>query len=93
MCLCMMKIMLSIRIIFSGSGGQQCCYNADGILIVGSPSGGSVNRIAPVDMRSFYQHIQHDVIPFIYCCFSSCIRYYERRPSDNGEGYQPILPG
>jgi len=84
-----------IYIMFSGGAGQQCCYDADGILMVGSRSGRSVNCIAPVDMSSFYQHIQHDVIPFnhlLLLCFS-CMRYYERKASDNGEGYQPILPG
>ena len=64
-----------------------------GNLIVGSRSGGSVNRFAPVDLDSFHKHIQHDVIPNVYCCPGACRGYYRKRPSDDGENYRPPPPG
>ena len=77
----------------SGSPGQECCYNAEDNLVVGSQSGGSVNRFAPVDFDSFYQHIQHDIIPYVHCCPRACREYYIRRPSDDGTRYRPLPPG
>ena len=65
-----------------------------GNLIVGSQSGGSVNRFAPVDLDSFHKHIEHDVIPKVYCCPRACKKYYyKKRPSDNGMNYRPPPPG
>lgn len=76
-----------------GSPGQECCYNAEGNLVVGSQSGGSVNLFAPVDLVSFHQHIEEDIIPYLYCCPHSCIEYFMCRPSDDGTNYEPPLPG
>lgn len=84
---------LSAYLLLSGRAGQQCCYNQDGDLVVDSPSGGSVNRFAPVDTISYFQHIQHDLLPNTYCCPQYCDAYYKKRPSDTGERYQPPLPG
>lgn len=77
----------------SGDPGQECCYNSNGELIVGSQSGGSVNRFAPVDFDSLHKHIEHDLIPNIYCCPIVCPMYYEIRPSDDGSRYVPPPPG
>ena len=62
-------------------------------LVVGSQSGGSVNRYAPIDIESFYDHIQHDVLPKVYCCPLFCLDYYSQRPSDDGKRYRPPPPG
>ena len=70
--------------------GQQCCYSENGILLVGPEAGGTVDLYAPG--QHFWNHQLHDVIPFIFCCkglFSNCDNYYDRRPSDNGDGYVP----
>ena len=64
-----------------------------GNLVVGSRSGGTVNRYAPVDFDSFREHIQHDVLPKAYCCPKTCYRYYDLRPSDDGKNYRPPPPG
>ena len=78
---------------YSGSPGQQCCYDNMGNLVIGSRSGGSVNRFASVDLDSFHKHIQHDVIPKVYCCPGACRGYYRKRPSDDGKNYRPPPPG
>ena len=78
----------------NAGSGQQCCYSSDGGLIVGPKAGGTVDRYAPG--QHFWQHQFHDVLPFIFCCyglFSDCSAYYEKRPSDNGDGYDLIPPG
>ncbi len=80
--------------LFSPSGyGQQCCYDNDGSLVVGNP-GGSVDKVSPV--LNMFAHIQEDIIPYTFCCqgeFSNCNLYYERRPSDNGRNFNPLIPG
>ena len=78
--------------------GQQCCYFADGTLIVGVPNGGSVDMIAPRSnsLDSIINHQFDDVLPYIYCCksrFSKCDMYYKKRPSDNGRDYVVFPPG
>ena len=83
------RAQLPIIFTCSGSAGQQCCYNDTGNLVVGSPNGGFVNCFAPVDLDSFYKHIEHDVIPNVYCCPDTCASYYMKRPSDNGNKYRP----
>ncbi len=74
--------------------GQQCCYLDNGILATNSPSGGTVDLVSPeIDTR---EHIVMDVIPAITCClvpFSNCDTYYDKRPSDNGNRYNPPPPG
>ena len=74
----------------SGSPGQECCYNAQGNLVVGSPGGGSVNRFVPYD---FQNHVEEDLIPYLYCCPETCIDYFRCRPSDDGTNYKPPPPG
>ena len=74
--------------------GQQCCYSDNGRLIVGPEAGGTVDLYSPVE--HFWEHQLHDVLPYIFCCkglFSDCSAYYDRRPSDNGDGYVLIPPG
>ena len=74
--------------------GQQCCYSENGTLLVGPEAGGNVDLYAPE--QHFWDHQLHDILPLIFCCkglFSDCSAYYERRPSDNGDGYVIIPPG
>ena len=79
----------------SGSG-QQCCYENNRRLITGSPSGGSVDRTAPIDGESLNSHFQDDIRPYIFCCkgpFPNCDAYYRNRPSSNGNEYELPVPG
>uniref|UniRef100_A0A1X7V5I7 EGF-like domain-containing protein n=1 Tax=Amphimedon queenslandica TaxID=400682 RepID=A0A1X7V5I7_AMPQE len=82
--------------------GNQCCYRASGTLIVGSPNGGSVDKVAPTGsgldyISNVYGHFTEDVLPYIYCCTGmkrNCTKYYERRTSDDGTSYvDPTPPG
>ena len=60
--------------------------------MVGNP-GGSVDKVAPSDV---FGHFREDVIPAIFCCigeYSDCSAYYSKRPSDNGESFNPPNPG
>lgn len=46
--------------------------------------------------QHFWEHQFHDVVPYFWCCkglFSDCSAYYDRRPSDNGDGYDLAPPG
>lgn len=86
----------SISIREGSTAGQQCCYKSNGELLVGPNSGGTVDRYAPVDFKTFWQHQWFDVIPAILCCkglFSDCSKYYDRRPSHNGDDCSPTPPG
>lgn len=78
----------------TGGSGQQCCYGSDGILIVGPPGGGTVDKVSP-DV-SVFDHFVCDVLPFLLCCkagiFSDCDEYYEHRPSEPGFDYNPPPP-
>ena len=61
--------------------------------MVGAPGGGSVDKVSPLNV---FDHLKEDVLPAIYCCFgpfSNCDAYYQKRPSDNGERYNPPNPG
>ena len=74
---------------FSASGaGQQCCYKGDS-LMVGPPGGGSLDVVSPE--KDFWGHIGRDVLPWFACCKfrDNCAKYYQRRPSDDGERYVP----
>ena len=78
----------------NGGSGQQCCYSENGMLIVGPEAGGTVDRYAPE--QHFWKHQLYDVLPYIFCCkglFSDCSAYYNKRPSDNGNGYNLNPPG
>ena len=60
---------------------------------MGAPGGGSVDKVSP---QNFLGHFLEDVLPAFLCCFgplSNCDAYYQKRPSDNGEGYNPPNPG
>ena len=74
--------------------GQQCCYLASGELITNAPAGGTVDLVSPE--INMLEHFIVDVIPSITCClipFANCELYYAKRPSDNGERYNPPPPG
>ena len=76
--------------------GQQCCYDFNGNLLIGPPGGGTINTIAPIDTKSTSEHLEEDVLPFLYCCKAEqpyCDKYYQVRPSDNGSRYNPPNPG
>lgn len=68
-------------------GKQKCCYDANGNLVTGPPSGGY--QLKNVEMSSFNwrRFFDNDIAPFIGCCIAStehCLNiYYTRRPSDN----------
>ena len=76
--------------------GNQCCYDNDGELVVGSPGGGTVDRVSPGDGKKT-DHFLEDVLPWFYCCkglFSNCRdTYYRFRPSDDGARFNPPPPG
>ena len=86
-------IQLVIFCSYSGEPGQECCYDASGNLLAGSPNGGSANHYAPVDFVTYHMHIQHDLIPNSFCCPRNCMMYYDSRPSDDGSNYRPPPPG
>ncbi|RNA04016.1 sushi domain-containing 2-like [Brachionus plicatilis] len=69
--------------------GQQCCYDQQGTLLVGPPGGGSLDLHHSLDYER--EHVYVDIFPYIRCCILSnnCDLYYEKRPSDNGELWQP----
>ena len=77
--------------------GSQCCYDEDGDLITGPPSGGTVDIASPQgSVRCYLQHFFQDVLPSIYCCtglFPDCQSYYQKRPSVPQTGYVPLVPG
>ena len=79
----------------TGGHGNQCCYDSNDNIIVGPPSGGSVDKVAPTGVLDFLKHQQEDVIPYLLCCKWSrnCEKYYDRRPSDDGTAFMPPLPG
>ena len=76
----------------SGEPGQECCYDPSGNLIVKGVAGGSANRYAPVDFTNYHEHIEHDLIPRVFCS-QMLWTYYQHRPSDDGSTYRPPPPG
>ena len=85
------KLDLSVanfEIVFSRSGSSnQCCYRANGALIVGSPSGGTVNTVSPEgSLQNKMSHLKEDVLPNEWCCNGEvtrnrCDMFHERRGS------------
>ena len=74
--------------------GQQCCYNSQGRLTIGYPSGGTLDLVSGNSNKS--GHFLLDVLPFINCCKLSakCEKYYQKRPSDNSSRWRaPNLAG
>ena len=88
-----LKLLPRILIYCSGDPQQECCYDENGNLLVGSPGGGSANHFAPVDFATYHEHIQHDLVPRSFCCPRNCMNYYRWRPSDDGRAYRPPPPG
>lgn len=95
-------IIILLSHIFRNDGGSsnECCYDSKG-LITGT-FGGSVKKASIVGstglkyLTDLINHQFEDVLPFIYCCKGSlpvCSAYYERRPTDDGKGYNPPQPG
>lgn len=68
---------------------QHCCYDNNGILLVGPPSGGTLES-SNSDI-SVFAHYVDDVLPYVLCCVkeNSCDKYYEKRPSDDGSRWVP----
>ena len=74
---------------------QQCCYNPNGKIITGSPSGGTADLVAPTNWKTTILHFRKDVLPWVYCCtglFKDCSRYYDRRQSDDCSDYPQRPP-
>ncbi|XP_033629956.1 sushi domain-containing protein 2-like [Asterias rubens] len=76
----------------STGSGQQCCYDDNGDILVGSPGGGTADRYAPGD--HFWFHQWYDVLPWLGCCklSNNCEAYYDKRPSDDCSEYVPPRP-
>ena len=76
---------------FNGAG-QQCCYSANNRLLVGPPGGGTLDVGHPDNPLN---HYIKDVYPYFICCYYSnnCELYYEKRPSDDGSRWTPVVPG
>ena len=72
--------------------GQQCCYDAAGNLLTGSPGGGSADFAS--QKISVLGHYRNDELPFLLCCkagtLSRCDDYYLHRPS--GPADEPPPP-
>ena len=78
------------------NGGQQCCYNAEGIFTRSrrQPQG-NISVAAPAGSADFYFPVNHyikhqyaDYFPYRACCIESnhapfCDQYYNTRPIDN----------
>ena len=78
--------------------GNQCCYDAQGALITGGLSAGTIDRFAPVDTVGIVRHVIHDVLPFIACCSlcrgncESCDLYTKRRrPLHSESGCKTVM--
>ena len=76
----------------STGSGQQCCYGANGNILVGPPGGGTADRYSPGD--HFWKHQWYDVLPWFACCklSNNCDEYYKYRPSDDCSDYIPPRP-
>jgi sushi domain-containing protein 2 len=72
--------------------GQQCCYNSQGSLNIGPPSGGTLDKTSTSIDK--IQHFYQDVLPYFDCCLLSnkCDKYYDKRPSDDGSRWRPPRP-
>ena len=87
----------AVSVFPTGSHGQECCYSIQsssfGALLTGPPDGGSVDRFH--ESINANLHNAQDVKPYEDCCLISghCDMYYERRPSDTCERYEPPFRG
>ena len=63
--------------------GQQCCYNeSEGLLLIGPPSGGTIDFVSPSSKVAVAKHFRDDVLPHFYCssCANNmCDKYYKFR--------------
>ena len=79
------------------TGGQECCYDAGGLLLTGPPNGGTQDQWSPELFQwLWYYHHKYDIIPQIHCCKAAganCSHLYELRPSDDCSNYNPDVPG
>ena len=71
--------------------GQQCCYTGDQLLI-GPPGGGTPDKC---HSSRVFCHFYEDVLPWVLCCKNNdlvnCIKYYDKRPSDDGHLYNKSI--
>ena len=69
--------------------GQQCCYDAGGILITGGEGAGTPDLIAPCGPLWGYSpgHMNEDVASFRHCKKAGMLScYWEHRTPNNGNG-------
>jgi len=78
--------------------GRKCCYYTSqerfAALIIGFPGGGTLDRYHKLTPSLQTKHLESDVQPFQYCCKEAqnpiwCHIYFERRPSEGCEEYEP----
>ena len=74
--------------------GQQCCYDGEGMLLYGPPSGGNFQAASTLGEHSPVKHWWYDVLPWYSCCVfeNECSRYYKHRSSDDCSSYEPPAP-
>lgn len=84
---------------YSGTRGQECCYNSDGLLIVGPTDGGTILYFASRIDESPWPHYINDILPRINCCKSpgssiaDCSHYFSTRTYDDCSSFNPEPPG
>ena len=68
---------------------EQCCYNADGGINIGTRGSGTADTYSPA--VSTIKHVIYDVLPWLVCCkvVDRCDYYAKYRPSDNCSSYKP----
>ena len=86
------------RFASSDGRGRKCCYYTSqekfAALVIGFPGGGTLDRYHKLTPSLQAKHAESDVRPFQYCCKEAqnpswCVRYFERRPSEGCEEYEP----
>ncbi|KAI1707227.1 nidogen-like domain-containing protein [Ditylenchus destructor] len=81
----------------AAQGGQQCCYDKGGKLLVGPPGGGTEDWGSHGDrnvVSNFLSHARADILTWHACCWDDpsgpyCKMYYEKRPSKDCRNYRP----
>ena len=68
---------------------EQCCYNTDGGINVGTDGSGTADTYSPE--VSTVKHAIYDVLPWFACCkiAKQCDYYSSYRPSDDCSRYKP----
>lgn len=86
------------RFASSDGRGRKCCYYISqerfAALVIGFPGGGSIDRYHKLTPSLRANHTASDIKGFRYCCLearspSMCNKYYEKRPSEGCEAYEP----